>query len=39
MEITKKSLIGEILDSDPTLAPYFFEAIKLRYSEYFDDED
>lgn len=25
MEITKKSLIGEILDSDPTLAPYFFE--------------
>ena len=22
-----------------SLAPYFFEAIKLRYSEYFDDED
>lgn len=25
MEITKKSLIGEILDADPTLAPYFLE--------------
>ena len=23
MEITKKSLIGEILDADPTLAPHF----------------
>ena len=25
MEITRKSLIGEILDNYPTLAPYFFE--------------
>ncbi len=23
MEITRKSLIGEILDNDPTLAPHF----------------
>ncbi|MBQ2940178.1 MAG: DUF1858 domain-containing protein [Clostridia bacterium] len=25
MEITKDTIIGDILDADPTTAPYFFE--------------